>query len=369
MCTNLLRKQSRENFQEKVSARTMDFGTITKPFPVTLKPNMVIYPRKREFPIRSSFIEKLEEDFRLFPQKPLNWTNKYGFAAIDVGPCIFNEIPFKVESISPIFLDGVNEKGLSAASLWLSGSQYQKESVSGNNLMFLDVVGYVLGMCATVSEVKSTLSTINVVCPSKFLMNYPAHYIFIDSDVDSPALVVEYTNGSPSFYEVPNGVLTNEPAYPEMLKKLDKYKSLTVYQKKPNDLPGLFDLPADSSAISRFVRATKFVESIYAPEDIQKSISLSDVIIQNIQVPLGTVVEETSNRILDYTQWSVLRDHLNLVYYYKTFDNQALKKLDLTLIDFEVTDIVSIPISTGEWNINETKKYTSPKKSSEYSSF
>lgn len=358
MCTNLLRKLSKEGNQEIISARTMDFGTIIKPFPVTLKPNIVVYPKGLAFPVKSAFVKKLEEDFRLLPKKPIKWTNTYGFVDVDVGPNIFNEIPFKIEDISPIFLDGMNEKGLSAASLWLSGSQYQPESDHENNLMFLDVVGYVLGMCATVEDVKKALSTINVTCPGKFLLNYPAHFIFIDSNPNSTALVVEYINGKPNFYNIPNGVLTNEPAYPDMLKELEKYKGLTIYQKNKNELPGLFDLPADSSPISRFIRATKFVESTYSASNAQEAVNLSEVIIQNIQVPLGTVVSSANGQFLDYTQWTVMRDHLNMMYYYKTFDNQTLKKIDLSLLDFSASKIISVPISEGEWNINLTAKYT-----------
>jgi len=363
MCTNLLRKQSKEGNQEIVSARTMDFGTIVKPFPVTLKPNIVVYPRGITFPVKSAFVEKLEEDFRLLPKKPIKWTNTYGFVAVDVGPNIFNELPFKIEDISPIFLDGMNEKGLSAASLWLSRSQYQLESDHENNLMFLDVVGYVLGMCATVADVKMALSTINVTCPSKFLLEYPAHFIFIDSNPNSNALVVEYINGKPNLYDVPNGVLTNEPAYPDMLKELEKYKDLTIYQKNKSKLPGLFGLPADSSPISRFIRSTKFVESAYSAANAQESVSLSEIIIQNIQVPIGTVVSSANKQFLDYTQWTVIRDHLNIMYYYKTFYNQTLKKIDLNILDFSASKIITVPISEGEWNIDLTAKYTLSNKS------
>lgn len=358
MCTNLLRTQAAEGQHEIVSARTMDFGTITKPFPVTLKPDVVVYPRNTAFPVKNKLEEKLEETFKLLPKNPLNWQNKYGFVAVDVGPCILSELPIKIQDLSPIFLDGMNEKGLSAASLWLDGSQYQAESDKDDNLMFLNVVGYALGMCATVDDVKTALSSITVTSPSKFLMNYPAHFIFIDADPAHDALVVEYTDGAPNFYDVPNGVLTNEPAYPKMLTELEKYKDLTVYQQNPNDTPGLLGLPADASPISRFVRSTKFVESTNKPSNSQDAISLTEVIIQNIQVPLGTVVQKSNGEILDYSQWAVVRDHINGIFYYKTFDNQTLKKLDVNAIDFATTQKISVPIDKGGWFIDMTSSYT-----------
>ena len=356
MCTNLLRKYVEGN-PGIISARTMDFGAIVKPFPVTLKPNILVYPRNLKFPLKYTLEEKIEELLHLLPQKPLQWENKYGFVAVDVGPCIFHELPINLEDVSPIFLDGLNETGLSAATLWLDGSQYQPASDTDNNIMFLDLVSYVLGTCSTVAEVKTALSSLNVVCPSKFLAGYPAHYVFIDANVDNNALVVEYIDGKPNFYEVANGVLTNEPPYPQMLKQLEKYKDLTIYQNNPNSEPGLLGLPADSSPISRFVRATKFVESSYQPTNTQESIGLDQVIIQNLQVPLGTVVEASNGRMLDYTQWTVVRDHLNKEFYYQTFDNQTLKKIALSEIDFSSVSVTTMPMGEGEWAIDKTKEY------------
>ena len=69
MCTNFLRIDKENRHQQKVSARTMDFGTIVKPFPVTLKPNIVMYPRKQLFPHTSRIIENLEEDFKGMARK------------------------------------------------------------------------------------------------------------------------------------------------------------------------------------------------------------------------------------------------------------------------------------------------------------
>jgi choloylglycine hydrolase len=357
MCTNFLRIDKENRHQQKVSARTMDFGTIVKPFPVTLKPNIVMYPRKQLFPHTSRIIENLEEDFRILPKKPLQWTNKYGFISVDVGANIFNNIPLKVEKISPILLDGINEKGLSAASLWLEGSEYQKESQENNNLMFLNVVGYVLGMCADVVEVKDQLQKINVTSPSKHLDKYPAHFVFIDSNKNNPALIVEYVDGAPNFYTASNGVLTNEPVYPEMLKYLEDYGDLTVFQKNQQSQPGLFGLPADSSPKSRFVRASKFMESINNEKNAHQTVNFSEIAIQNLQVPLGSVVSDKKNRILDYTQWSVIRDHLNLTYYFKSFDNQILKKIELKKVDFSHKKIVDFPIYNNEWNMDVTSNF------------
>ena len=354
MCTNLF-KQFSGDFAGIISARTMDFGTIVKPVPVTLKPNVVAYPRNTQFPTHSKLLEIGEELVGLLPKKPLNWKNQYGFVGMDVGPYIADFLKVDIEKISPIFLDGMNEKGLSAATLWLDGSEYQDEADTDTNVMFLDVVAYILGTCANVSEAKAQLEQITVVSPIKFLNNYPAHYIFIDPDPNTTPLVVEYRDGKPNFYDVANGVLTNEPPYPEMLKAQEKYSDLSIYQDTKNDPPGLLGLPADSSPISRFARATKFCESVYQPSNLQEATTLLQVIIQNIEVPLGTVVEKGNDMVLDYSQWLVVRDHSNLLYYYASFDNQTLKRIDLNNIDFGLINESHYSIAEGAWFTDETR--------------
>lgn len=358
MCTNLM-KTFAGPFTGRVSARTMDFGMINKPLPVTLKPNIVAFPIGTSFPTAARWIEKTEEVLDLLPKRPLNWKNLYGFLGVDIGPYIFSKIKFDTDKINPIFLDGMNEKGLSAATLWLDGSVYQTEANSDTNVSFLDVVAYILGTCANVAEVKDALQKISVVSPGKFLQQYPAHYVFIDPNPENDALIVEYIGGIPQFYHVANGVLTNEPPYPEMLKILDgpPYDKMTLYNKTVGGNPGLLNLPADSSPISRFVRATKFSEALFSPSTTQEAVALCQVIIQNLQVPIGTVLDKNFDQSYDFTHWTVVRDHASKMFYYETMSNQLLRRVDLNKIDFSSIREISYPIDKGPWFVDETSNF------------
>jgi choloylglycine hydrolase len=46
------------------------------------------------------------------------------------------------------------------------------------------------------------------------------------------------------------------------------------------------------------------------------------------------------------TQWSSFRDLTNRVYYYRTYDNFNLRKIDLKKINFQTNRIRTIPMFT-----------------------
>ena len=47
------------------------------------------------------------------------------------------------------------------------------------------------------------------------------------------------------------------------------------------------------------------------------------------------------------TQWSTFRDLTNRVYYFRTYENFNLQKIDLKKLDFNASKVISIPM-TGD---------------------
>lgn len=144
MCTALTFSTNDDTY---FLARTMDFS-----FELDARP--VYIPRHYEF---NSLIPGTK------------FTTKYGF--IGAGRDIQGFI----------FADGLNEKGLSIASLYFDkNAEYSQHSCSTSlNLSATDVVAWALGNIASVSEFEQECQTLNVVETINPLLqvNVPLHWI------------------------------------------------------------------------------------------------------------------------------------------------------------------------------------------------
>jgi choloylglycine hydrolase len=86
----------------------------------------------------------------------------------------------------------------------------------------------------------------------------------------------------------------------------------------------------------------------YTPQNLEEAIGLSARILQNFGTPKGSLVA-FNNGSLDYTQWSVIRDHKNLVYYFFTQFNNNIFAVDLNKINFQTAKANEISIKQSNW--------------------
>jgi hypothetical protein len=162
----------------------------------------------------------------------------------------------------PYSMDGLNEEGLSAAFLWLDGSRYPDFNGGTKQLLWVDVVNYILGRFKTVEEVNHALTDpqnadyFTVGGYAGLSDEVPLHVIVHDKTGKS--LLVEWIAGKQSIYmggAVDNvGVLTNEPEWPEQLKNLDREEYRNA--KPENEMAGI---PGDST---RMRYASMFVYAV-----------------------------------------------------------------------------------------------------------
>jgi choloylglycine hydrolase len=73
------------------------------------------------------------------------------------------------------------------------------------------------------------------------------------------------------------------------------------------------------------------------PKDAAEALVLATHLIDRVDIPKGLVRDYTNGGKPegDYTQWTVFRDHANTVYYWRSYDNPALKAIDLKTVDFK----------------------------------
>lgn len=325
MCTNLtIQRKSLD--EPMISARTMDFV--------------------QELPTKIQFVPRLQS----FPYKPLqgeiSWKNKYGF--IGILHSVSGEMGYS---------DGLNEVGLSAASLWLDSGIYPKPISGAPILSDHNVVSYILGNFKNVNEVKEALSKVIVIDTE---LPFPTPLHFIISDASGNHLVVEFVNGVMKTYINKIGVLTNDPPYDWHLTNLCNYKNLSLTNNAchcdSGELygSGQFGSPGDPSPHSRFIRAELLSRSTFHPENIQQSINLALQVIQTIAIPCGTVNMNTNSRPseigYDWTQWIVIRDHTNCGFYFCSAFNSKLYSIHLDKLDFNYPNPKYIDIKQPDWN-------------------
>jgi choloylglycine hydrolase len=268
----------------------------------------------------------------------LSWTSKYGY----VGMNVFGE---------PLITDGLNEKGLGFGALYLPGeTEYQTVSHgdSAHALSNASFGDWVLSNFASVDEVRAALA--NVVVWGETIPQLgsfaPLHYVVTDSGGKS--IVIEYIGGKLNIYDNEVGVLTNSPAYPWHLVNLRNYVNLTAVNAAPIKLgdttyagtgqgSGLHGIPGDPTPPSRFVMAAATSFLAEKPKDANDALVLAMHLIDRVDIPKGLVRDYANGGkpMRDYTQWTTFRDHTNKVYYWRSYDDPAMKAIDLKTVDFK----------------------------------
>ena len=300
------------------SVRTMEFA-------VDLHSNAVLVPRGQH-------VTSPAPD-----GKGLAWTSKYGF----VGMNAFGEAAAT---------DGLNEKGLGFGALYLPGeTEYEtvkkgKEARALSNIAF---GAWVLGNFATVDEVRAALGDVVVWGePVPQLGSFaPLHYAI--TDAGGKSIVIEYVDGKMHVYDNDVGVLTNSPAYPWHIQNLRNYVNLTAVNAAPIKIgtatyagtgqgSGLHGLPGDPTPPSRFVMAAATSYLADKPKDAGEALVLAMHLIDRVDIPKGLVRDYANGGKPegDYTQWTTFRDHANKVYYWRSYQDPAMKAIDLKTVDF-----------------------------------
>ena len=327
MCTNFALFSTGTNSPYTITARNMDFAE-------ELFTKLKVIPRGQSFP-----------DLPVTPlSNPLKWKNQYGYVGMNCGPDGLQQST-----------DGLNEKGLSVGLLWLPNSEYPSPSSTSPNVYNACLGDWILGNFDSIASLKAGLETITVIdIHDRIPIRCVLHYVV--SDNTGGNLVIEFTNGQMQTYEPENGVMTNAPPYPYHLDNLSNYVNLNlknnsqVWWGQELNGSGCLGMPGDYTPPSRFVRATMLQQSTqnYTPQNLEEAIGLSARILQNFGTPKGSLVA-FNNGSLDYTQWSVIRDHKNLVYYFFTQFNNNIFAVDLNKINFQTPKANEISIKQSNW--------------------
>lgn len=326
-------------------------------FRTTAKDGTVIIARSMEFAtdmksnLRSVSKNKAFTNTTPNGKPGFSWTSKYGYVYLD---------GLGIDTA----LDGMNDQGLSFEYLLFPNeAQYQTIPTGQESqaLSYIQFGQWILGSFKTVDEVKEALPKMLVFAErtQSSLGNaiLPAHAAIYDAS--GKGLIVEYVGGTLNMYDS-IGVMTNSPAYNWHTTNLRNYLNLTPNNPKPivtqvmtfaatGQGAGMVGLPGDFSPPSRFVKTAILSQTAFPAPNAASALNLAEHIINNVDIPAGTVREgQTGNPATDYTQWAVFKDLKNKIFYFRTYNNLALRAVSLDKIDFsEGVPGLKMPIATN----------------------
>jgi len=322
------------DFQVKAEDGSVVIGRSME-FAIDLKSEVVAFPRGINY---TSVNEK--------GVKGITWTSKYGFLAVDA----FGE--------QEAIMDGMNEAGLSIEFLWFPGSQYQK-AVPGKFIAVSDMAKWVLGSFATVDEVKQAVKKVKVISVYIEELNQAPGMHCAVHDAQGNNIVIEFIGGETRVQDNPLGVMTNRPSIDWHLTNLRNYFSLAPEDITSRKLGGIemestgagngwLGLPGDWTPPSRFVKVAYLIHTAEPPKNAPAALNFAQHVMNTVDIPYGLVKEHLAGRtIYGYTQWVVFKDLGNRVLYYYSYQDTALKKIEMRKLDLRAgTGMRSIPIES-----------------------
>lgn len=315
-----------------IAARTLEFG-------FDCHSDILVMPKGIDINFLSSAKDKVGYKMKA----------KYGFTGMNaVG--------------KQIVVDGVNEAGLYLGSFYFAGFAVYTPLTATNqsNAISSEEMGnFILGSFATVEEVKEGLKNITVVGTYIDEIQGEAPFHYAVSDKSGNSIVIEYSKNGLQIFDNTVQVVTNNPTYDWHTTNIRNYVNLTpdnvnginINGEKYTPLSqgsGMLGLPGDASSVSRFIRATAFVNAAQPSKDEEEGVFRAFHILNNFDIPVGLVKQKEKDVTLsEYTVWTSVVDTKNAVYYFKTYKNPAVKKVDLKEILKQANGkIVVIPSET-----------------------
>lgn len=259
----------------------------------------------------------------------------------------------------PLYYDATNEKGLSLAALnFPQNADYKPFCESQDNITPFELIPWILGQCATVSDAEKLLGRINLLNEnfSDELPLSPLHWIITDK---GRSITLESVKSGIKVYDNPVGVLTNNPTFDYQLFNLNNYMSLTNGEPqdmfaKNNDLKleqysrgmGAMGLPGDYSSMSRFVKAAFVKMNSVSGEGENESVSQFFHILQSAQMPRGCVKVGKDDYAI--TIYSSCCNTDRGIYYYTTYDNSQMNAVDMYKENLNGNMLIAYPLKTQQ---------------------
>lgn len=263
-----------------------------------------------------------------------------------------------------IFADGINECGLSCASLYLPGEvNYSPSTVSDKiNLAPHEFLLWILSTCSSIEELRNNIKKINLVDSPVALLGITTPLHWIITDKTGKTVVIEPTTTDLELLDNPVDVMTNSPQLDWHIQNLRNYLGLNPNQKDDQvfgtykAIPfsqgtGTSRLPGSFTPPDRFVRAAFLKEYIQPAKNEEEAITNIWYILDSVRIPKGVVLKRDGSD--DYTQYTAAMCSESLIYYFTPYGNNSIQTVQLT------TDMIEHQKEPLEFAVQENQGFYS----------
>jgi len=262
----------------------------------------------------------------------------------------------------PILVDGFNEKGLAGGMLFFPG--YAKfvpaqDAPAAKALGSWEFLAWVLTSFASVAEVKQAIANGDVVIADTVQkdlgMAPPLHYTL--HDATGASVVIEPVGGKLVVTDNPYTVLTNSPEITWHQQNLRNYTTLAPGFPPPVKVmgqtlipfstgAGMRGLPGDQSSPARYVQAIAYVATLNQPANAVENVQAAEHILNHFDIIDGSNGEyaaKDAKGTFEITYWTAISDLRNQRLYFKTYDNQHLRYVDMKDFDLNAKSAQYVP--------------------------
>jgi choloylglycine hydrolase len=234
---------------------------------------------------------------------PPTWTAQYGSVT-------FNQYGREFP------VGGMNEAGLAVEILWSFSTEYPlpDERPSLNELQWIQ---YHLDNYATVKDMVAHADEIRIAG-----LYAKVHYMAVDQQ-----------NNSASFSYIDGKLVINEAVLALTNTNLSKSRS---YLKKFTGFSGNLPIPKGKGSPDRYVIARSMLAAGDRPDAVNETISFAYSILDAVKTP-------------GYTQWQIVYDLAGREIYFRTAENQRLRRVRLAAFNFSCTEpVLGFPIESKD---------------------
>jgi choloylglycine hydrolase len=247
-----------------------------------------------------------------------------------------------------MIVDGLNDQGLSIGLFYFPGFAKYAPATKENASRALapqDFGMWVLGNFATVDEVRKAVEDVAMVPTPLPGLGSPEGMVadvhFFVQDKSGKSIAVEPIDGKLKVTDAPLGVMTNAPTYDWHMTNLDNYINLSPKDIQDEKLgavtlnatgsgTGMLGLPGDFTPPSRFVRAAMFSQAATANAKSEDAVFSAFHILNQFDIPKGSVINASVGGAQpEITEWTSVNDLQNLRWYFRTFQDQSIRVVDL----------------------------------------
>ncbi|HUZ90703.1 MAG TPA: choloylglycine hydrolase family protein [Methylocella sp.] len=244
----------------------------------------------------------------------------------------------------PDIIDGINDQGLYVGLFYFPGYASYPDATKENASRAMaphEYANWILGNFASVDEVKANFNKVVLVPVVIEAIKEAPPVHFVIHDRHGKSVVIEPVDKTLKIYDNPLGVLTNAPTFDWHMTNLRNYINLTATNVPPVDLgnlklaqfgqgSGMHGLPGDFTPPSRLVRAVAFSQAAMPSKTAPEAVLQVFHILNAFDIPIGAVREDHAGAIdTDYTLWTSVADLKNLRWYFKTYNDQSIRVVDL----------------------------------------